>query len=195
MTQSNQLHFLHTLKTLLSHFKQSQFKHERQIQYTPSLSIATVATHDQFFNATMKQLILSIHYYDLSLNFIAIIHPLTIKHCLSSSIIPNASSPALSFKPFSLILNHSNVGVVPSTITHVHLSNAESFISHSVLAVIQHAPTIRLIVQHIAFPSLSIITQIQHLIVFNSTHLLSIHSQQHTRVNIHFDHSIQTQFH
>ena len=195
MTQSNQLHFLHTLKTLITHFKQSQFKHERQIQYTPSLSIATVATHDQFFNATMKQLTLPIHYYDLSLNLIAIIHPLTIKHCLSSSIIPNASSPTLSLKPFSFIFDHSNVRVIQNAITHIHISNSESLVHYSVLTVIQHAPTIGLIIQHIAFPSLSIITQIQHLIVFNSTHLLSIHSQQHTRVNIHFDHSIQTQFH
>ena len=142
----------------------------------------------------MKQLIISIYYCELPLKLIAIIHPFSFKHCFACSIIPNASSPALSFKPFSLILNHSNVGVIQNAIAHIYIFESESLISHSVLTVIQHTPTIRLIVQHIAFPSLSIITQIQHLIVFNATHTLSIHSQQLMRLNIHFDQSIQTQF-
>ena len=143
----------------------------------------------------MKQLTLSIHYCELFLKLIVIIHPLSIKHGVACSIIPNASSPSLSLKPFPLILNHSNVGVVLSAVTHIHIFESESLIHHSILTVIQHAPTIRFIIQHIAFPSLSIIIQIQHLIVLNSTHILSIHAQQLMRFNIHFDHSIQTQFH
>ena len=149
--------------------------------------------HSQLFNAIVKALILFIQYYSLSQWLI--VDPFSIKYRITIPIILNASSPSPSFTPLSFILNHSNVRVVQSAIAHVHFANSESLIRPSVLTVVIHAPTIGLIVQHISFPSLSIITQIQYSIMFDSLHLLPIHSQQRMRVNTHFGHSIQTQLH
>ena len=53
LIQSNQLHFLHTVKALISHLKQPQVGHEGQIQFTPFQSIAAVVLHDQFFKETV----------------------------------------------------------------------------------------------------------------------------------------------
>ena len=178
LIQCNPLHFIHLLKAIISHFKQSQIGHEGPIKHTPFGSVTTVVTHDQFFNVIVKELILFTQHYSLAHWFI--IHPFSIKHSLASSVILNASSPSLSFTPLAFILNHSNIRVVPHAIAHIHFPIAESLISHSVLTVIQHAPTIGFIVKHITFPSLSLIIQIQHPIVFNPTYLLSIHSQQTT---------------
>ena len=124
-----------------------------------------------------------------------IIHPFSVKHSLAIAIILNASSPTLSFKPLSLVLHLLDVGVVLNAIAHIYLANPESLILLLSFLIIQHAPTIGLIIQHIAFPSLSIIIQIQHFSMLDSLHLLSIHSQQRMRVNTHFDHATQTQFH
>ena len=122
-----------------------------------------------------------------------VIHPFSFRHYFSSPVILNASSPALSFKYHPFILNHSNVRVVPSAVAHIQIVNSESFIHYSVFTVICHPPTVGFVLKHIAFPSLSIVIQIQHHIVFNSTHLLSIHSQQSVGCDIHFNHSIQRQ--
>ena len=124
-----------------------------------------------------------------------VIHPFSFRHYFSSPVILNASSPSLSITPLPLILNHSNVRVVPSAVAHIQIANSESFIHHSVFTVIHNTPTIRFVLKHIAFPSLSIVIQIQHLIVLNSTHLLSIHSQQSVGRSIDFNHSIQRQLH
>ena len=175
VTQPNQLHFIHTLKALITHLKQSQTGHERQIKHSPFLSIATVATHYQFFNAIGKELSLFIQ-YDPFLNLAIIIHPFTVKHDFSFSIKLNASSPALSFTNLSFILHLLDVRVVFLSITHIHVVNAESLIHLLSICIKQHAPTTGLLAKHIAFPSLSIIIQIQHLLMFDSTHLLAIHS-------------------
>ena len=124
-----------------------------------------------------------------------VIHPFSFRHYFSSPVILNASSPSLSITPLPLILNHSNVRVVPSAVAHIQIANSESFIHYSVFTVIHNTPTIRFVLKHIAFPSLSIVIQIQHLIVLNSTHLLSIHSQQSVGRSIDFNHSIQRQLH
>ena len=113
----------------------------------------------------VEELILFTQYY--SLGHLFVIKPFSLVYRASFSIILNTSSPSLSFKPFSFILNHTNIRIVPRAITHIQVSNAESLISHSVLTVIYYSPTIGFIIQHITFPSLSIITQIQHHIVFN----------------------------
>ena len=173
---SYQFHFLHILQALITHFKQAQIEYEGQIESAPFWSITTLVTYGQFFNAAVKSLIL-FNQYNCFLYHVIIIHPFSFRYYFSSSVVLNASSPSLSFKPLSLILNHANVRVVPSTIAHIHFANSESIIHYSVLTVIRDAPTIGFIVQHVTFPSLSIITQIQHLIVFNSINLLSIHSQ------------------
>ena len=111
------------------------------------------------------------------------------------AITLSTSSPSHSstYPPF--VLHLLILGIIASAIAHIHITNSESLIHPSVFTVVQHAPAIGLVVEHISFPSLSIITQIQHLLVFNTIHILSIHSQQLTRISIHFSHFIQTQFH
>ena len=140
----------------------------------------------------MKELILFIQHDSPSQWFIP--KPFSIKHDSLIPIILSASSPALSFKPLSYILHLLNIRVVSNAIAHIHIFESESLISLLSFLVIEYAPTIGFSGKHIAFPSLSIIIQIQHLSMLNSTHFLSIHSQQLMRINIHFDHSIQTQF-
>ena len=186
LIQPNQSHNLHLPKATISDYQFSQLDKNGKIEHFTLSSITTAIAYDQFLNVIVKELILFIQHHRL-LNLAIIIHPFSIKHHLSCSIILNASSPSYSFTPFSFILNHSNVRIVSSAIAHIHITHSESLIHHSVLTVIQHTPTIRLIIQHVAFPSLSIITQIQHLSVLNILHNLSIHSQQLTRLNIHFD--------
>ena len=111
-----------------------------------------------------------------SLVRLCIIHPFSFKHGVAIAIVLNASSPALSRVYHSFIFWLLDVRVVPSAVAHILFANLESLVHPSVLTVIQHAPTIRLIVQNVALPSLSIITQIQHLIRLDVFHHLSIHS-------------------
>ena len=174
--QSNQFHFIHILKTIITHLKQSQVWHTQQIQSNPFYSITAPITHDQFFNTAVKEFCLIIQHD--SLLQLSIIQPLPIIHHNSISIILNASSPSLAFTNLSFILYHSNVSIVASSITHTHIANPKSFIRLLSFLVIQHAPAIGFVMKHIAFPSLSFITQVQHGIMFNSTHILSIHAQQ-----------------
>ena len=142
LTQSNQLHFIHILKTIITHFKQSQMGHETQIESSPFWSITTVVLHNQFFNVIVKELILFIQHYSL-LNLIIIIHPFSIKHSLAIAVILNASSPALSFTNPSLILHLLNIRKVTASITHIHSSDSESLIHPSVLTVIHTHPSHR----------------------------------------------------
>ena len=106
-----------------------------------------------------------------------VISPLSIKHGVASSIKLNASSPALSFTNLTLVFQLLDVRVVASAIAHVHIFESEPFIHFVVVLVIIHAPTTGLVVKHITFPSLSIITLIQHLLVLNFSNSLSIHFQ------------------
>ena len=163
------------------------------VKRPPFHPITTPITHNQFLHTSKQTLILLSHRHCHFHRFI--IHPFSITHYNTLLVILHASSPSLSFTNHSFILNHSNIRIVASSVAHTHTSNSESLIHHSVLTVIYHAPTIWFVVQHITFPSLSIIIQIQYPIVLNATHLLSIHSQQTTRLSIHFNHSLLIHLH
>ena len=161
---------------MFSNYQPSQLDETGIIEHFTVSSITAAITYDQFFDVIVKEWILFIQHHTL-LNLLTI-HPLSIKHSVTIAVILNASSPSLSFTPLAFILHLLNIRVILNAIAHIHTSDSESLIRLLALTVIQHAPTVGLIVKHITFPSLSIITQIQHLSVFNSTHLLSIHSQQ-----------------
>ena len=142
--QSNQFQFFCPFKTLIAHFQFPQMYNTRHIKYLPFPSITTLITHNQFLYAGEQKWIL-IRYCHSHFRWL-IIHPLSITCDNTPLVILNASSPSLSFKDHSFILNHSNIRIVASAVAHIHISNSESLIHHSVLTVIQHTPTIWLIV-------------------------------------------------
>ena len=117
-----------------------------------------------------------------------VIHPIASIHPVPVPVVLCSLSPALSITPLAFIFHHSNVRVIPSAITHVHFAHAESLVRLLALTVIQHAPTKRLVAQHVSFPSLSIIAQIQHLLLLHPLQILIIHSQQLLSLHIRHHH-------
>ena len=129
---------------MIAHLQFTQTGYEGDIKCLPFVPITTTLTHDQHFQVIEKESIpISNRYCCFCL---LIIHPLSIKHCVAVSVILNASSPSLSFTPFSYIVHLLDVRVVLSAVAHIHFANSESLIHLLSFLVIQHSPTIGLIV-------------------------------------------------
>ena len=181
------------LEALVAHLQPLQVGQELEVEDCSLLFAAALVAHDQFFELRVKELAMRID--NTALRNLLVTHPHSLEHRVAVAVIQHTSSPALAFANPAFVLHLLDVRIVAPAITHIHLFESESLVHFLTLTVIQHAPTIGLIIQHIAFPSLSIVTQIQHPLVFDPTHLLSIHPHHLLCLHVHLDHSLPAHLH